>query len=257
MNRTFNLLGLIYSQGDVAAVRHALKDRDVRDAIARHRVSRQPARGRRAQARDAAGRGHAGRGAHPQGQRHLSRRARATSRTRSRSCCTTRTSRSRQRRCCSSKKRGLWSLADDLEHVLAHRDVRDQHVFEAASWALAANRVKAGTAQGAVAGSRCRRWSSPIGCAACRCSTSPTSTSCSGWRGWAARSATKRAARSTSAAKRSASIQFLLDGRVTVNGPDGKHDIDGAGGARLRGAARRIADARRRSSPPIARSRCR
>jgi CRP-like cAMP-binding protein len=27
--------------------------------------------------------------------------------------------------------------------VLAHRDVRDQHVFEAASWALAANRVKA------------------------------------------------------------------------------------------------------------------
>ncbi|MBM3808655.1 MAG: MFS transporter [Acidimicrobiia bacterium] len=39
--------------------------------------------------------------------------------------------------------RGVWSLADDLEHVLAHRDVRDQHVFEAASWALAANRVKA------------------------------------------------------------------------------------------------------------------
>ena len=41
------------------------------------------------------------------------------------------------------EERGLWSLADDLEHVLAHRDVRDQHVFEAASWALAANRVKA------------------------------------------------------------------------------------------------------------------
>lgn len=39
--------------------------------------------------------------------------------------------------------RGLWSLADDIEHVLAHRDVRDQHVFEAASWALAANRVRA------------------------------------------------------------------------------------------------------------------
>lgn len=37
--------------------------------------------------------------------------------------------------------RGLWSLADDLEHVLAHRDVRDQHVFEAASWALAAHRM--------------------------------------------------------------------------------------------------------------------
>jgi CRP-like cAMP-binding protein len=41
------------------------------------------------------------------------------------------------------EERGLWSLADDLEHVLAHRDVRDQHVFEAASWALAANRVQA------------------------------------------------------------------------------------------------------------------
>ncbi len=40
------------------------------------------------------------------------------------------------------EERGLWSLADDLEHVLAHRDVRDQHVFEAASWALAANRVQ-------------------------------------------------------------------------------------------------------------------
>jgi AAA family ATP:ADP antiporter len=39
--------------------------------------------------------------------------------------------------------RGMWSLADDLEHVLAHRDVKDQHVFEAASWALAAHRMPA------------------------------------------------------------------------------------------------------------------
>jgi AAA family ATP:ADP antiporter len=39
------------------------------------------------------------------------------------------------------EEKGLWSLASDLEHVLEHRDVRDQHVFEAASWALAANRV--------------------------------------------------------------------------------------------------------------------
>jgi AAA family ATP:ADP antiporter len=36
---------------------------------------------------------------------------------------------------------GLWSLADDLEEVLAHRDARDWHVFEAASWALAASRM--------------------------------------------------------------------------------------------------------------------
>ena len=41
------------------------------------------------------------------------------------------------------ESRGMWSLADDLEHVLAHRDVTDQHVFEAASWALAAHRMPA------------------------------------------------------------------------------------------------------------------
>jgi AAA family ATP:ADP antiporter len=41
------------------------------------------------------------------------------------------------------EERGLWTLAADLEHVLAHRDVRDRHVFEAASWALAASRMDA------------------------------------------------------------------------------------------------------------------
>ena len=41
------------------------------------------------------------------------------------------------------EERSLWSLADDLEHVLAHRDASDQHVFEAASWALAAHRMPA------------------------------------------------------------------------------------------------------------------
>jgi ATP/ADP translocase/CRP-like cAMP-binding protein len=34
-----------------------------------------------------------------------------------------------------------WTLADDIEHVLAHRDARDWFVFEAASWALAAQRM--------------------------------------------------------------------------------------------------------------------
>jgi ATP:ADP antiporter, AAA family len=37
--------------------------------------------------------------------------------------------------------RRMWTLADDLEHVLAHRDVRDWFVFEAASWALAGYRM--------------------------------------------------------------------------------------------------------------------
>ena len=39
------------------------------------------------------------------------------------------------------EEQGLWRLADDLEHVLEHRDARDQLVFEAASWALAARRI--------------------------------------------------------------------------------------------------------------------
>lgn len=36
---------------------------------------------------------------------------------------------------------GEWRLKDDIEHVLAHRDVHDWYVFEAASWTLAAERV--------------------------------------------------------------------------------------------------------------------
>jgi CRP-like cAMP-binding protein len=39
------------------------------------------------------------------------------------------------------EEKGLWALAGDLEYVLEHRDVRDFDVFEAASWALAGNRL--------------------------------------------------------------------------------------------------------------------
>ena len=39
------------------------------------------------------------------------------------------------------ERAGIWSLADDLEHVLAHRDAQDWYVFEAASWALAERRL--------------------------------------------------------------------------------------------------------------------
>src|SRR5690606_22366730 len=38
------------------------------------------------------------------------------------------------------ERRGIWSLADDLEYALAHRSASDWYVFEAASWALAARR---------------------------------------------------------------------------------------------------------------------
>ena len=73
---------------------------------------------------------------------------------------------------------------------------------------------------------RCRRWSSPIACATCRCSISRTSTSCSGWRGWAGRCATKRAARCTTRGAAVHAVQFLLDGqRGDRRSPDGTHDV--------------------------------
>jgi ATP:ADP antiporter, AAA family len=39
------------------------------------------------------------------------------------------------------EQRQMWSLSDDLEQILVHRDPRDWAVFEAASWALAASRM--------------------------------------------------------------------------------------------------------------------
>ena len=41
------------------------------------------------------------------------------------------------------RQQKLWALAPDIEHVLAHRDVRDWYVFEEASWALAEQRMPA------------------------------------------------------------------------------------------------------------------
>jgi ATP:ADP antiporter, AAA family len=52
------------------------------------------------------------------------------------------------------EEKGLWRLADDLEHVLEHRDARDWLVFEAASWALAAQRMSAEA--------RHSRWREPL-----------------------------------------------------------------------------------------------
>src|SRR5688572_27373879 len=43
----------------------------------------------------------------------------------------------------TAREQKVWALADDIEHVLAHRDVRDWYVFEAASWALAERRMPA------------------------------------------------------------------------------------------------------------------
>ena len=52
------------------------------------------------------------------------------------------------------EEKGLWRLGDDLEHVLEHRPARDQLVFEAASWALAARRMPAEV--------RRSRWREPL-----------------------------------------------------------------------------------------------
>ena len=41
------------------------------------------------------------------------------------------------------REQKMWSLAGDVEHVLAHRDVHDWYVFEAASWTLAEQRMPA------------------------------------------------------------------------------------------------------------------
>ena len=43
----------------------------------------------------------------------------------------------------TARQQKVWGLAPDIEHVLAHRDVRDWYVFEAASWALAEHRMPA------------------------------------------------------------------------------------------------------------------
>ena len=51
-------------------------------------------------------------------------------------------------------QRRLWNLADDVEHVLAHRDAKDWWVFEAASWTLAARRMSEDQRQ--------RRWLEPL-----------------------------------------------------------------------------------------------
>ena len=41
------------------------------------------------------------------------------------------------------REKELWDLTDDVEFVLAHRDVTDWYVFEAASWTLASRRLTA------------------------------------------------------------------------------------------------------------------
>ena len=52
----------------------------------------------------------------------------------------------------------MWNLADDVEHVLAHRDANDWYVFEAASWTLASRTLSTER--------RRQRWVEPLPAAA-------------------------------------------------------------------------------------------
>lgn len=141
-NRIFVLLGLIYSQSDVAAVRHALKDSDAR------------MRARAMEYLDNILEGDVRKRVMlliedmPEEERIRKGNVAYRTRTRDVEDTVAQLLHDEDQSIASAtvllvEERGLWSLADDLEHVLAHRDVRDQDVFEAASWALAANRVKA------------------------------------------------------------------------------------------------------------------
>lgn len=142
LNRTFNLLGLIHSPSDISAVRHAFKDSDVKvrsrameyldnvlEGDVRKRVmllvDEMPAEER-------------------------IRKGNVIYKTRVRDVEDTvaQLLHDEDQSIASAaillvEARRMWSLADDIEHILAHRDVRDQHVFEAASWALAASRMQA------------------------------------------------------------------------------------------------------------------
>lgn len=142
MNRTFNLLALIYSPGDVAAVRHALTNPGVR------------ARSRAVEYLDNLLEGDVRKRVMllvedmPAEERIRKGNVMYRTRTRDVEDTVAQLLHDEDQSIASAaillvEEKGLWTLADDLEHVLAHRDVRDQHVFEAASWALAANRVKA------------------------------------------------------------------------------------------------------------------
>lgn len=142
LNRTFNLLALIPPPSDIAAVRHAIKDADIK------------VRSRASEYLDNLLQGDVRKRVMllvddmPAEERIRKGNVIYKTRTRDIEDTVAQLLHDDDQSIASAavllvEERGLWSLAGDIEYVLAHRDVRDQHVFEAASWALAANRVKA------------------------------------------------------------------------------------------------------------------
>jgi ATP/ADP translocase/CRP-like cAMP-binding protein/HEAT repeat protein len=140
LNRTFQLVGLINNPGDIAAVRHRLHDGDARARAGAIEYLDNLLKG------DVRKRVMLLVEEMPLEERM--RKGNALYRTRARDVEDTiaQLLHDDDQAIASAailmvEDRGLWTLADDLEHVLAHRDARDQHVFEAASWALAAHRL--------------------------------------------------------------------------------------------------------------------
>ncbi len=113
------------------------------------------------------------------------------------------------------EERKLWTLANDIEFVLAHREAKDWDAFEAASWALAAYRLP-GISAAASGSSRCRWCSLQHACATCRCSRRSRSPSFSESPEAVARLSTRADASSIRKAAVPEQLQFLLDGTVTA-----------------------------------------
>lgn len=224
LNRTFNLLGMVHAQGDVSAIRHALKDPEVR------------VRSRAIEFLDNLLEGEVRKKVMllvdemPMDERI--RKGNVMYRTRARDVEDTLAQlvHDEDQSIASAavllvEERGLWSLADDLEYVLAHRDVRDQHVFEAASWALAANRIQAER--------RKQLWQEPLPAVelADRLRKVPLFdfTHVDELFRLARLGRQVRYEKGRAVYERGElvnSIQFLLDGRVTVGGPGNARDVE-------------------------------
>ena len=113
----------------------------------------------------------------------------------------------------------MWNLADDVEHVLAHRDVKDWYVFEAASWTLAEQRMPAER--------RRELWLEPLPAAelAGRLRRLPLFASVSVDELFRMASASRQVRHETGSVLAQegsvpSTIHILLDGRVTVAGRD-------------------------------------
>ena len=117
------------------------------------------------------------------------------------------------------REQKMWSLADDVEHVLAHRDVKDWYVFEAASWTLAEQRMPAER--------RRELWLEPLPAAelAGRLRRLPLFASVSVDELFRMASASRQVRHESGSVLEQegavpSSIHILLDGRVTVVGRD-------------------------------------